>query len=162
MLSNTILTSLNDQIAAEFGASNFYLQVAAWFDNNNYEGFAKYFRKQSDEERQHGLKIVDYLLETSSGVQIKDIQAPDNYFVSCLGIFEAVYALEDKVTSLISNIYKISVLEGDYATQIFLQWYVQEQVRSMRDASYNLNKIRQIGDDVGALFEFDEYLGEKE
>jgi ferritin len=161
MISNTILFALNDQIVAELGASNQYLQMSIWFDSHNYQGFAKYLRKQSDDERCHAIKFIDYILDQSAHAIIKEIEAPKNDWQSCEEIFSAILELEKKVTSLITNIYKIAALEGDYATIIFLQWFVDEQVKSVRESSFNLGKISAVGSDVAALFEFDEYLGEK-
>lgn len=162
MLSQNILSNLINQITAEFGASQFYLQLSNWFEYAGFEGFAKYFRNQANEEREHGLKINDYILINNEASNIGEVPIPGkNIWNGCIEAFSDVLELEMTVTSLINNIYKIAIIEGDYATMQFLDWYVAEQVQAVRDATTNLAKIKLIGIDIGAVLEFDEELGDE-
>src|SRR5208337_1837012 len=127
MLSTNILSNLNNQITAEFEASHTYLQMAFWFEFNNFKGFAKYMCARSIEEREHVLKFSKYILDNLNEVSLSEISAPTTAWQDVLAIFTDIVEQEKKVTSLINNIYKIAMLEGDYATMSFLNWFVAEQ-----------------------------------
>lgn len=64
-ISSRMIKALNDQIAMEAYASNYYLSMASWCEVTGYEGGAKLFYQQSNEERQHMLKIIQYLNKIS-------------------------------------------------------------------------------------------------
>merc|ERR1711872_1164990 len=53
---------INKQINMEFYASYVYLSMASYFnrDDQALHGFAKFFQKSSDEERDHGMKLMEY------------------------------------------------------------------------------------------------------
>ena len=61
MISSKILSALNKQIELEAYASNLYLSMSAWCDQQGMSGCAQFMRRQSDEEREHMLRIIDYL-----------------------------------------------------------------------------------------------------
>lgn len=155
MLSNNVLNLLNSQITAEFEASQLYLQMASWFEKNNYLGFAKYLRDESCNERSHGLKMYDYILKQLGYVNLETINQPKQDWETCEDIFSDILEQEKKVTGLIYNINKIAMIEGDFATISFLQWFVDEQVKSESEADYNYNIIKYIDNDIGALLDFD-------
>ncbi|HOW04573.1 ferritin, partial [Methanospirillum hungatei] len=54
--------ALNEQINAELYSAYLYLSMSSWFDSIGLRGFANWERVQAMEERDHGLKIFDYVL----------------------------------------------------------------------------------------------------
>lgn len=127
MLTAEISKLLNDQVNAEFYASNVYLQLSAWCDHQGLEGSAKFFREHSLEERTHMDKIFDYLTECGQAVQIEMIPQPPSEFNNLMDVINAAYEHELKVTAMIKNIAKAANAAQDYTTFNFIEWFIAEQ-----------------------------------
>lgn len=127
MLKPDIAKLLNDQVNAEFFASNVYLQLSAWCEDNGLEGSAKFFREHSLEERTHMDKIFDYMTECGQSVRIEAIEAPPAEFDNLMDVINAAYEHELKVTAMIKNIAKNAFASEDYTTFNFIEWFIAEQ-----------------------------------
>lgn len=161
MLSNTLQQALNDQIRKEFHSSYLYLSMAAYFEAENLPGMAHWMRLQADEEREHAMKIYDFVLDRGGRVTLQAIEAPPADFSSPLAVFEAAYGHEQKVTKSIHDLYALAVKEGDYPTQVMLQWFIDEQVEEEKNASLVVAQLRMIGDSAAALLMLDQQLGQR-
>ena len=159
-----VTAALNEQFNAELYASNFYLQLSNFCEVYFYNGFAAYLKNQSNEEREHALKFRDYILKYQAAPVISEIKQPDFSIAEGgfnLGAaFEAALALEKAVTASINNIMKLAMANTDYATHDFLSWFVTEQLNSEAEMTEIIAKLKLIGNDVGALLEYDEEMGE--
>ena len=91
-------------------------------------------------------------------VILKSIPEPTHNWANALAVFEDVMALEQQVTALINNLMKLSIVEGDFATQSILQWFIDEQVKGEFEVNTILEKLRMIGDDKSALLALDSEL----
>ena len=127
MLSPDLEDAMNTQIAAEL-YSHLYLAMSAYCESEGLPGFARWFRLQSDEEREHALKFVRHVVDRGGGVTLAGIDAPETDFGSPQAAFEAALAHEMNVTMMIDGLYGMAQQHGDYASQVFLQWFVTEQV----------------------------------
>lgn len=127
MLSSEIAELLNKQVNAEYFASNFYLQLSAWCEDNGLEGSAKFFREHSVEERTHMDKIFDYMTECGASVRIGEIAAPPCEYDHLMAVIRAAYDHEVKVTAMIKNIAKQAFASEDYTTFNFIEWFIAEQ-----------------------------------
>ena len=119
---------LNQQIQMEFESSSKYLAMASWCDRNGFDNSAGFFYKQSDEERQHGLKIFRYLCDQGVIALTPPVAAVQQEFDSLHAIFEAALEQEIAVTNSINRIIATCRRENDYITEEFLRWYVKEQM----------------------------------
>lgn len=155
-LSDNVFNALNAQIKHELYSASLYLSMASYFDNVPLEGFYKWFRRQAEEEREHAMKIYDYLLERNRHVDFPAIDKPLVKFESIEAIFRLALEHEQKVTGLIHQLYELALQEKDHATHVFLQWFISEQVEEEKNAYDNLDQIRLIGDDKAALFVLDQ------
>jgi len=160
MLSKKMASLLNKQIETEATASHVYLAMASWVEVNGYEGAAAFLYGHSDEERMHMLKLLRFVNERGGHGVVPEIQAPREKFKSLGDIFEDLLKHEIKVSSEINKIVDAALLEKDYATHNFLQWYVQEQMEEERLARTVLDKFKLIGADKGGLYMFDRELAE--
>lgn len=160
-MDEKIFKALNDQIKHEFYSELLYLSIASYFENIPLEGFSKWFRKQADEEREHGMKIYQYLLDRNLHVDLHGIEKPTREFASIEEIFELALKHEKKVTHWIHQIYDLAIAEKDHATHIFLQWFISEQVEEEKNAQDNLDQIKFIGGDKAALFVLDQNFAKK-
>ena len=155
MISKDIEAALNKQISAEANSSHLYLAMASWAETRGYEGVSNFFYSQSDEERQHMLKLVKYVNERGGHAHIPEINEPSKMFDCLTHVFQDFLDHEVKVSSLINDLVHICLQNRDYTTQNFLQWYVAEQIEEEALARTILDKLKLIGDDKGGLYLFD-------
>ncbi len=162
MLGKKMQDLMNNQIQAEFYSAQLYLSMSAYSQAENYKGFAHWLKVQYEEETSHGMKFLNYIQERGGEVELKAIEAPPVKFGTMLKLFEEVLAHEKKVTALINNLYELALKEKDYASQIFLQWFINEQVEEEANASEIVAQLKMIGDkSVGGLFQLDHALGKR-
>jgi ferritin len=161
MFSKAVHDKMNDQIQAEMYSAYLYLSMAAQFETQNLPGFAHWMRKQSAEELEHALKFFDFINERGGAVMLKGIEQPPTSFGSATDVFKASLAHEQLVTSLINGIYDVAVQEKDYASQIFLNWFVSEQVEEEKHATEILETLKMAGDKGNSLIMLDHALGKR-
>lgn len=161
MISQAILDSMNKQIMHEFYSAYLYLSMSAYFELNNLPGFASWMRVQAGEEQVHALKFYDHIVDRGGKVALQAIPQPPVDFNSPQDIFKQSYEHEQKVTGLINAIYTLALAEKDVASQIFLQWFVTEQVEEEKNASQILDMLNKIGTSVGSLYQLDHRLGKR-
>ncbi|RNC88322.1 MAG: ferritin [Winogradskyella sp.] len=155
MLSKSIEKALNKQIRIEAESSQVYLAMAVWAEVKGLEGISNFMYDQSDEEREHMLKLVKFVNERGGHAHISELNAPNVSFDSFQKMFEKLLEHEIFVSQSINELVHISLQEKDYATHNFLQWYVAEQIEEEATARTILDKINMIGDDKGGLYLFD-------
>jgi len=129
--------------------------MAVWAEVKGLEGISNFMYDQSDEEREHMLKLVKFVNERGGHAHISELNAPNVEFNSFKEMFEKLLAHEIFVSESINELVHISLQEKDYATHNFLQWYVAEQIEEEAVARTILDKINMIGDDKGGLYLFD-------
>nr|WP_315032600.1 ferritin [uncultured Chryseobacterium sp.] len=161
MVSEKIAKLINEQIAHEQYAAQYYLSMSAWFSGKDLDGIANYFRVQSKEELMHADKMFDYLNDVGGEIIIGEIAKPPHEFESATDIFEKALAHEKIVTKSIFNIVKNANEEGDFATTSFLQWFINEQVEEEASASQYVTKIKMVCDNPSALYLFDQELSQR-
>ncbi len=161
MLSQTLQDAINEQINYELYSAYIYLAMAAYCDSITRPGFAHWMRVQAQEEVEHAMKFYTYVYDRGGKVALQAIGQPPADFRSELDVFEKTLAHERKVTARINDLYALAVRENDYASQSFLQWFVDEQVQEERDASQIVEMLKMIGDSKNGLFMLDHELGER-
>jgi ferritin len=161
LLKKSIEDALNKQLNAELYSSYLYLSMSAYCETVPLKGFAKWLRMQAEEEKAHGMKFFDYIIEAGGTVKLAKIDAPKTEWKSVGDVFNQVYEHEKKVTALINGLMDLAIKEKDYATQNFLGWFVKEQVEEEANASEIQAQIKMMGDIVGHLFWLDHELGKR-
>ena len=155
MISEAMATALNKQITLEGYASFLYLSMASWCDREGMEGCAQFMHRQSEEEREHMLKIFEYLSEVDAHALTPAIAQPPLEFDSIQALFQQVYEHEKKVTGSINDLVALSNQENDHSTGVFLQWYVNEQREEEALMRTILDKIKLIGTGPQSLYFID-------
>ena len=155
MVSKNIEKALNNQIKIEAESAQIYLAMACWAEVKGLEGVAGFMYAQSQEERDHMLKLIKFVNERGGHAQISKLAEPNVSFKSLKEMFEELYKHEVYVSESINELVHISLQEKDYATHNFLQWYVAEQIEEEAVARTVLDKVNLIGDDKGGLYLFD-------
>lgn len=146
MISPTLTKAMNQQIGNEFGASLQYLSIAAYFHAQKLTLLSKLFFEQSDEEKEHALKFVHYVLDTQGKLEIPAVNAPKAAFSSAEEAAQAALAWEKEVTEQIKKLMNIANEEGDYLAQNFLQWFIDEQLEEVNKMDQLLNVIQRSGE----------------
>lgn len=131
MISKAMNERLNHQIANEFNASRNYLAMLCSFERQGLKFLAGRFRQQMEEERQHAMKLVDYVLEVGGSVQLEAAPAPHADFSSPGEAIRTAADHEREVARQINELMGLAEQEKDYATRGFLQWFVNEQVEEV-------------------------------
>ena len=161
MISEKIAKAINEQIAKEQFAAQYYLSMSAWFYKNDLDGIANYFRVQCKEELLHADKMFDYLNNVGGEIILESVEKPPYDFKNATEIFERALEHEKLVTKSIFNIMKMANEESDFATISFLQWFVNEQVEEEASASQLVTKIKMVSDNPSALYLFDQELSQR-
>jgi len=160
-LSKTLAAALNEQMTIEAHASQIYLSYAAWLSDNGYDGIANFLFRHAQEERNHMMKILEYILERGAKVVVSAIPAPGDDPVNVKDCFEKVFKQEVANTTAIYKIVRMCYDEQDWATLNFMQWFVKEQVEEETLALNLLDKIRIAGGEKApaeALYSLDRDL----
>ena len=144
-LSETITAALNTQITKEASAAQIYLSYAAWADGQGLAGIANFLFRHAHEERNHMMKILEYILKRGAKVIITAIPAPPEDPISINNCFEKVFEHEVDNTKAIYKITKLSFDEEDWATWNFMQWFVKEQTEEEVLVMDLLNKMKVAG-----------------
>ena len=161
MIMKKMEQALNGQLNAEYYSSYMYLSMAAYFSSIDLPGFANWMRIQVQEEEFHALKFYDYIIERCGRVILQTIEAPPSEWDSPLEAFKATLAHEQKVTGLINDLVYLAREEKDNATEIFLQWFVSEQVEEEDSVNTVLGQLKLIKDSPQALFMLDKELAQR-
>jgi ferritin len=162
MLSKTMQDAFSVQIKAEFDSAYLYLSMALYFEGQSLPGFAHWMRVQNKEEQTHAMKMIDYVVDRGGKVALLAIDKPDSDFKSATDIFERTLAHEQKVTSLIHNLYALAAKENDYASMEMLQWFVKEQVEEEKNVTLILDQLKMAGDKGSTLVMLDHRIGKRE
>jgi ferritin len=161
MLTEKMEKALNGQLNAELYSSYLYLSMNAYFKSVNLDGFANWMYYQAQEELEHSMKFYDFVIQRGGKVHLAQIQAPPTEWDGPLAVFEATLAHEQKVTGLINDLVEIALEEHDHATNIFLQWFVSEQVEEEESVGGVLEQLKLMGDAKGGLFMIDRELAKR-
>jgi len=162
MISKKMQDALNNQLNAELFSSYLYLAMSAHFENTNMKGFANWMSKQSIEEYEHAMKFYAYINNVGAKVDLKTIEKPKSKWTSPKQAFEEALAHEKKITKMINNLADLALTEKDHATNIFLHWFVTEQVEEVASVEDIVNKFELIGDNKNGLFMLDRELGSRQ
>ncbi len=146
LISRELAKAFNEQVGHEFGASMQYVSIAAHFQQRQLKLLAKLFFEQAEEERQHAMKFVQYLLDTKADLQIPAIPPPTPTFASAEAAVQAALTWEQEVTRQITNLMDLAVKQNDYLAQSFLQWFIDEQLEEVVKMDRLLGVIQQSGE----------------
>ena len=159
MLSKKMETAINHQINLEIQSALQYLQMSAFFSQENLNGFAHWMRIQYQEELTHANKLFDYVIRRDGNVVIEAIAAPPRTWKSTLTACQAGYQAEVNNTKQINSLMDEAIKENDHATRVILEWFVEEQVEEESSALNLIEQVKMAGDAAGAILLLDRELG---
>jgi len=159
IISNKMQKAINDQINAELWSAYMYLSMSAFFEAKGLKGFARWMRVQFAEEQSHAMKFFDYIYSRGGKVELQPISPVPTEWKDPLDVFTETLEHEQKVTTLIHALMTLAIEEKDYATQSFLQWFIDEQVEEEDVAAQIIDKLKMINNNPQGIYMLDRELG---
>lgn len=141
IISDEMNEKLNKQIGAEFAAAHKYLAMACTFEDMGLQMLAKRFFEQYQEELDHAMRFVKYVLEVDGKVELGAISKPKSGWKSPESIVKDALDGEIAITEMINDITALSEKEKDYATRSFINWFIDEQVEEVSSMQSLLDLI---------------------
>lgn len=152
MISETITNALNEQLKWEMYSANLYLSMSAFLQDIGLPGFANWMRIQYQEETDHALKFYDFIISRGGHAKLSAIDEPPSTWANALEAFKAAAAHEAEVTRRINELVHLAKNEHDFATDIFLQWFVTEQIEEEDNVKSIIDRLKLVnGEGQGLL-----------
>ena len=155
MSSERFVDALNAQISREFAAAHQYTAIGAYYAAETYPQLTKFFYDQAEEEREHAMKMVNYLLDRNQRVDFSEVSAPQTQFPDHIAPIRLALQQEQQVTVHIADLFTIARETNDYLAEQFLHWFLEEQVEEESSMS-DLLAVAERTRDIPVLLE--EYL----
>jgi bacterioferritin B len=151
VISEDMNAALNEQIGHEFGAMLQYVGIATYFDGEGLPRLAQHFYRQAEEERQHAMRFVHYIVEAGGTVAIPAIPASKSKFKSAEKAVQLSLDQEKTVTQQINTLMDQAIAANDHATRGMLEWFVAEQLEEVSSMETLLRMVQRAGES-GLLF----------
>lgn len=161
MISKKIRDALNHQINVEFISAYTYLSMGSYASCQGLDGVAHWFHAQAREEISHGWKVYEYVHEQGEHVILEAIEKPAPEFESAMQMFKQALDNEKALTKRINDLIELARAENDTATEVFLQWFVTEQVEEENQARRIIDMLNLAGDTGEGLFLVNKELSQR-
>ena len=142
---------LNIQINKELEAAYLYLEFSNFFDSNGLDGYAHYYRVQAKEEINHAMLIYDYLHKANQEVKLMVIKAPEVSYNNIEEVLDAGLSAEKQISKYINDIYNETISSSDFASKIFIRWFVKEQFDEETSAQKMIDEYKLYKNDLYLL-----------
>jgi len=152
-----VLAELNRQLNQELSAAQNYRALSLWCDDQNLKGFARYFAKQVGEEQEHAAKMCAHLIDRGELPELAGIAAPKHKFKSLLEAAQHAQAMEISNTQGINAVYEAALTAKDYPAQVFMQWFITEQVEEEAWCMEMVERV-QAATCAGGLSDLDRHI----
>jgi bacterioferritin B len=147
LITSTMNSALNKQIGNEFAASLQYVAIAAHCSGEGLPIFAQHFSKQAEEERDHAMRFVKFILDAGGQVEIPAIPAPQSSFKTIEQSVKLSLDQEKQVTQQVNALVDLSLKESDHITKAFLDWFLKEQLEEVASMENLLKMVQRAGED---------------
>lgn len=145
---------LDEQVRSELGASQQYLAIAVYFDGADLPQLAKLFYRQSVEERNHAMMLVQNFVDRDVPVEIPAVEPVRNAFETPRDALALALDMERAVTEQFSRLAGTARDEGDYVGEQFVQWFLKEQVEEVALMTTLVRIAERAGADLFHLEDF--------
>jgi ferritin len=158
MLDKKVSELLNTQINKEFYSAYLYLDFSNYYAHESLDGFANWYKVQTQEERDHAMLMLQYMLNNGESVSLGVIAKPDKKLDGFDSPLRFGLEHERYVTGLINNVYAAANKAKDFRTMQFLDWFVKEQGEEEKNAEDLIKKFELFGSDPKGLYMLDSEL----
>jgi ferritin len=151
-----IVAAINEQMGNEFSAMLQYYAIAAHFGAEGLRELSAHFYKQAEEEKEHALRFIQFVIDTGARVKIPAVSAPQAHFEVAEDAVKLSLEQEEQVTTQINALVSMAKAEFDYTADNFLQWFIKEQLEEVASMGQLLRVVQRAGE--GNLLRVEEYL----
>ncbi|XP_011306783.1 soma ferritin [Fopius arisanus] len=149
---------INKQINMELYASYVYLSMSYYFDRSDVAlpGMHHYFKKASDEEREHAMKFMTYQNKRGGLIVLTAINEPirQNWGSAKDAMNEAL-KLEKAVNASLLELHALGGTHNDPNFLDFLETeFLQEQVDAIKEIADHVTNLERVGEGLG-VYMFD-------
>lgn len=157
-LQDSVLDMLNEQMAMEAHSSASYLSMAGWCYAQGLVGCGDYFKKQSGEEREHMLKLFDFVADAGGLPVSPEVTKIERGFEGLRDVLVKALEMEIAITQNFNRISDHCYKVKDYQTARFLHWYLDEQMEEEQQARRCIEIYDLIGTEDGGLYRIDKEI----
>lgn len=161
MISKKMADSLNKHMNLELYSSHLYLSMSSCANEMGLKGAANWFMVQYREEMVHFMKFYTYLVDQGVNVELLAGKAVPNTYKSLLEMMQKTLTHEELITKCINELSEQAVQEKDHATQIFLHWFVTEQVEEENNDRDLIAKLKLVGDNGHGILMIDADMAQR-
>lgn len=158
MLNKELAAMLNKQVNMEWYSAYLYLDIYSYYTDQNLDGFGNWYYVQTQEERDHALLFMKYLLNNNEKVVLQDVKAADMHYQDFREPAKAAFEHEIKVTESINRIYALAYEQKDFRTMQFLDWFIKEQGEEEKSTEDIVKRYDLFGTDAKGLYLLDTEL----
>ncbi len=162
MLSEKMQAALSRQINEELESAYVYLAMASESERLGLPGFTNWFKLQYHEELGHADRFFNYVHERNGKVNLEAIAKPNISDETPLSLFEKTLEHEQHISKCIFNLKDLARAESDHATDVFLEWFVNEQVEEEASVQTVIDQLRLIDGSPNGLFLIDRELASRQ
>lgn len=160
LISKRMNEAINQQIGNEFGASLQYVAMASHFAGQGLTALAGHFYRQAEEERDHAMRFVRYVVDAGGKVGIPTITAPQASFKNVADAVRLALNHEMKVTNQINSLVDLALKESDHISRDVLSWFVKEQLEEVSSMDNLLKVVQRAGE--SNLMHVEDYIARLE
>ena len=158
---------VNKQINMEYWASYQYHLMWSYFDRSSVgmKNIAEFFRKASEEEREHAHKLMEYQNLRGGRVVLKNVEAGNLDYLNnknpgssnLLVSFQKALEMEQSVYNSLLEVHKTGESENDPQFTDFIEGeFLGEQVEALNEVAKHVTQLQLIGDDGHGVWNFDQ------
>ena len=147
LAKDRLIDALNAQVGNEFGASMQYIAIASYFSSQGLAGLARFFYRQAEEEREHAMKFVKFIVDAGGALRLPEVPAPQSQLGSAQECVALALASEKTVTDQIYGLVEIAQEDKNYIALNFLDWFVEEQFEEVTSMEELLQVVERAGED---------------
>jgi ferritin len=148
LISKELEAAMNAQVGREFGASLQYINIASYFDADSLPQLAAFFYRQAEEEKEHAMKFVHYIVDAGGQVRVPNVDEPKYDFQSAKEAVQAALNWEVEVTKQINDLMDLAIEQNDHIGQDFLRWFVTEQLEEVSTMDTLLTVVDRAGSNM--------------
>lgn len=157
-MNKELAKQLNEQVNLELASAYLYYDMAVQMEEQNIKGYGAWLRAQADEEKEHADRIIDFLLARGESPKLKSIELVKVKDTTPLGFAKASLDHEKLVSESIRKIRKAAIEAEDQEVEVFLDWFINEQVEEEDTAQANVDLFTFAGDNAAAILQVDHML----
>ncbi len=160
-METSLVEALFHHLTMERNASAQYFAMSLWFAEREMRGFSSFFKSESLTENEHASNFANYLIARGQFVQLQEIAAPQQSWISIEEVIAFSFQMEADVTTSLHQIYSMSERASDTRTNVFLDPIIESQTNSEDEFAYLLGKVRFAKEQPSAILIIDNELSQK-